>query len=138
FKTAFCNLYLEWQKSPLISQSFRQRLLKLAGITIGKNVEIEENVRFDTFYPEKISIGNRVIIKKGATIITHEATVHNFRTGCVDIEDDVIIESGVKILPGVKIGKNSVIRSYLVVHNSVPPNSELKENVNNKRLDFTS
>ena len=126
-KTAFCNMYVEWQKSPLVSQSFRQKLLKSAGIKIGKNVKIEENVHFDTFYPEKISIGNGVVIKKGVTILTHEGTVHNFRTGYIEIEDNVVIESGAKILPGVKIGKNSVIYPYSVVLNDIPPDSELKE-----------
>lgn len=126
-KTALSNISIEWQKSPLVSQSFRQTLLKSAGVIIGKDVIIEENVHFDTFYPEKITIGNGVVIKKGATIITHEGTVHNFRTGYVEIEDNVVIESGAKILPGVKIGKNSIIYPYSVVAYDIKPDSEMKE-----------
>jgi len=125
-KTALSNISIEWQKSPLVSQSFRQFLLRSAGMTIGKNVIIEENIHFDTFYPEQITVGNGVIIKKGATILTHEGTVHNFRTGKVNIGDNVVIESGAKVLPGITIGNNSKIYPYAIVLEDVPPNSEVK------------
>ena len=126
FKAAFNNMYNEWQKSSLVSQSFRQELLKNAGVKIGKNVNIGDNVWFDPYYPEKITIEDGVIIKSGATISTHEGTVSNFRTGTILIESGVIIESGAKILPGVKIGKNSKIFPYALVDRDVPPNSEFK------------
>ena len=126
FKTAFNNMYIEWQKSPLVSQSFRQHLLKKAGVNIGKSVKIEDNVHFDTYYPEKITIEEGVVIKSGATIATHEGTVSNFRTGNVEIGKNVIIESGAKLLPGVKIGKNSKIFPYAFVDCDVPPDSEFK------------
>jgi len=126
FNTAFNNMYNEWQKSSLVSQSFRQELLKNAGVKIGKNVNIEDNVWFDPYYPEKITIEDGVVIKSGATIVTHEGTVSNFRTGAILIESGVIIESGAKILPGVKIGKNSKIFPYALVDRDVPPNSEFK------------
>jgi len=126
FKAAFNNMYNEWQKSSLVSQSFRQELLKNAGVKIGKNVNIGDNVWFDPYYPEKITIEDGVIIKSGATISTHEGTVSNFRTGTIIIESGVIIESGAKILPGVKIGKNSKIFPYALVDRDVPPNSEFK------------
>lgn len=125
-KTALSNISIEWQKSPLVPQSFRQFLLKSAGVVIGKKVIIEENVHFDTFYPEKISIGNGVVIKKGATIVTHEGTVHDFRTGTVEIGDNVVIESGAKILPGITIGKNSKIYPYAIIMHDIAPDSEVK------------
>ena len=67
-----------------------------------------------------------MIIKKGATILTHEGTVHNFRTGKIQIEDNVVIESGAKILPGVTIGKNSKIYPYAIVMHDIEPDSEVK------------
>jgi len=126
-KTTFVNIFLEWQKSPLLSQALRQKLLKQAGIKLGTNVKIEENVHFDTFYPEKITIGNSVIIKNNATLVTHEGTVNNFRTGKVEIGNNVVIESGAKILPGVKIGDNSIIYPYAFVIQDVPPNTKFKK-----------
>ncbi|MFX0188022.1 MAG: acyltransferase [Candidatus Hodarchaeota archaeon] len=126
FKTMFNNMYIEWQKSPLVSQSFRQTLLRKAGVKIGKSVKIEDNVHFDTYYPEKITIEEGVVIKSGATILTHEGTVSNFRTGNVEIGKNVIIESGAKLLPGVKIGKNSKIFAYAFVDCDIPPDSEFK------------
>ena len=124
--TAFNNMYIEWQKSALVSPSFRITLLKKAGVNIGENVKIEDNVHFDTFYPEKITIEDGVIIKSGATIVTHEGTVSNFRSGNVEIGKNVIIESGAKILPGVKIGKNSKIFPLAFVDRDIPPDSEFK------------
>jgi acetyltransferase-like isoleucine patch superfamily enzyme len=126
FKTALCNSYLESQKSPLISQTWRQHLLRSAGIKIGKGVKIEDNVYFDTFYPENISIGDEVIIRHDSTITAHEGTVNNFRIGKIEIGNHVIIESGAKILPGVKIGDYSVIYPYTLVDRDIPPHTEYK------------
>nr|WP_269851768.1 DapH/DapD/GlmU-related protein [Methanosarcina horonobensis] len=41
----------------------------------------------------------------------------------ISIEDDVWIGTNATILPGVTIGKNSVIGAGAVVNKSIPPNS---------------
>lgn len=106
---------------------------------IGDNVIININCTFVDC--NKIEIGNNVLIASNVQIYTathspdvSERLVENwtpesklpyFRTYAkpVKIEDNVWIGGGVIILPGVKIGKNSVIGAGSIVTKSIPENS---------------
>lgn len=108
-------------------------------ITTGSNVIINMNCTFVDC--NKIQIGNNVLIASNVQIYTatHPVSVHErlvndwdenadlpyFRTYAlpVIIEDNVWIGGGVVILPGVTIGKNSVIGAGSVVTRSIPVNS---------------
>ena len=105
-------------------------------ITIGNNVLIASFVDCN-----KITIGNNVLIASNVQIYTatHPVNISDrlldnwsynnphafFNTYSlpVTIEDNVWIGGGVIILPGVTIGKNSVIGAGSVVNKSIPPNS---------------
>jgi len=106
---------------------------------IGNNVIININCTFVDC--NKIEIGNNVLIASNVQIYTathspdtNERLVADweerlgipyFRTYAlpVKIEDNVWIGGGVIILPGVTIGKNSVIGAGSIVTRSVPENS---------------
>lgn len=108
-------------------------------ITIGDNVIININCTFIDC--NMIDIGNNVLIASNVQIYTathpietDERLIDNwtesdsvpfFRTYAlpVKIEDNVWIGGGVIILPGVTIGKNSVIGAGSVVTRSIPENS---------------
>lgn len=108
-------------------------------ISIGNNVIININCTFVDC--NKIEIGNNVLIASNVQIYTathstdvNERLVANwdsnsglpyFRTYAqpIKIEDSVWIGGGVIILPGVTIGKNSVIGAGSVVTKSIPANS---------------
>ena len=108
-------------------------------ISIGNNVIININCTFVDC--NKITIGNNVIIASNVQIYTatHPVNISDrlldnwsynnphafFNTYAlpVTIEDNVWIGGGVIILPGVTIGKNSVIGAGSVVNKSIPPNS---------------
>ena len=111
----------------------------LQHISIGTNVIININCTFVDC--NKITIGNNVLIASNVQIYTttHPVNISDrlldnwsynnphafFNTYSlpVTIEDNVWIGGGVIILPGVTIGKNSVIGAGSVVNKSIPPNS---------------
>ena len=107
-------------------------------IFIGNNVIININCTFVDC--NKIEIGNNVLIASNVQIYTathstdtNERLVANWNPNSelpyfrayalpVKIEDNVWIGGGVIILPGVTIGKNSVIGAGSVVTKSIPEN----------------
>jgi acetyltransferase-like isoleucine patch superfamily enzyme len=120
------NLLLELQKYP-ISQDVRQFILKdLIGMKIGKNVTIEDNVVFDGWYPENITIEDGATLKRHSVIACHEGIPPTevgkkgqFRVGKVVIGKNALIESGTGILPGVKVGDNAEVLPYTFIATDV-------------------
>jgi len=123
--------------------SVRKLFYKLAGVRIGKGSVIHTGCRF--FNPKGISIGEDTIIGYGAfldgraplkvgnhvaiasevMIYNSEHDIHREDMGVVEepvvIEDYVFIGPRVIILPGVRIGKGSVVAAAAVVTHDVPP-----------------
>lgn len=113
----------------------------------GENVNIEKNAQFssdvslgnnsgigiDAFVAADVIIGNDVMMGPQCLIYTSnhrtdDLTVPMWKQGFtkpkqVIIEDDVWIGARVIILPGVHIGKGSVIGAGSIVTNDVPPYS---------------
>ena len=127
----------------------RSKLIKKMFGSVGENAYIEPPLHAnfgganvfigDNFYANfnltlvddgKITIGDNVMIGPNVTIITpvHPLEVkdrlskNNQKNLPVVIKDNVWIASNVQILPGVTIGKNSVIATGAVVTKDVPPN----------------
>lgn len=99
----------------------------------GKNVIIGDNccINFNVTMIDdgKIEIGNNVLIGPNVTISTvnHPIKVEDriknlLQIENVTIEDNVWIGSNSVILPGIKIGKNSVIGAGSVVTKDIPSN----------------
>lgn len=81
---------------------------------------------------EIVTIGDNVRISPGAMIISGMLDYKNIETKRmhlekpIKIDDNVWIGSGAIILPGVTIGKNSVIAAGAIVTKDVPDNSIVK------------
>ncbi|MCK5040251.1 MAG: acetyltransferase [Candidatus Aenigmarchaeota archaeon] len=134
----------------LIKQKARYLLLKRVFKKCGRNVIIRKNVWF--VYPEYIEVGDNVSINNscffegGSGIkigncvrMAHCVSIisrnHSFAkrdipiveqefTGAVvSIGDDVWLGAKVTVLPGVSIGKGSVIGANSVVTHDIPPYS---------------
>ena len=117
----------------------RAALLRELFGAVGENVEIDTPFYCD--YGKNIFIGSEVIININCTFVDNrphpalpqerlvadwkEKGTTFFRTFAkpVTIEDGVWIGGGVILLPGVTIGKNSVIGAGSVVTRSIPENS---------------
>lgn len=73
-----------------------------------------------------IEIGNNVQIGPNVTIVTDNHDLHDryiLRCRSVVIEDNVWIGADVKIMPGVRIGRNAVIAGGAVVTKDVKENT---------------
>jgi acetyltransferase-like isoleucine patch superfamily enzyme len=70
----------------------------------------------------QIIIGNGVSISHGTYILSHTGYEHIKPGQKTIIEDDVRIFVSAVILPGVRIGRNSIVGASSVVTKNVPPN----------------
>lgn len=110
--------------------SWRWRLVKMAGVKFlpppankKRFSFIGENVVFDSLLPQKIVIGNNVIITYGCLILTHHwnADNHTFSYGETRICDDVYIGAYSIITRPVTIGEGAVVGAGSVVTKDIPP-----------------
>lgn len=98
----------------------------------GKNIRVGRRVfiNFDCVFMDRggITLGDDVLIGPRVNLITinHLTDPNNRRTTVckpIVIEDNVWIGAGVTVLPGITIGKNSIIGAASVVTKNVPPNT---------------
>ena len=86
-------------------------------VKIGDNTRIEGSV----YIPPLTSIGKNVFIGPGATFTNDPYPMSRKMVGVI-VEDGAIIGSRAAILPGVRIGTNSIVAMAAVVTKNVPPN----------------
>lgn len=110
-----------------------KRKTKNKTLIIGSNVQINDFVHISAW--EKVIIGNNVLIASKVYIsdVSHgKINSDNYNINLtpleqplyckkVEIEDNVWIGENVCILPGVHIGKNSIIGAGSVVTKDIPP-----------------
>lgn len=102
------------------------------GVVIGENVYISPKAYIDSHSGSRISIGNNVYITRNVVILnhtdTHKGGPLNLWTKyggeriCKDviIEDNVFIGVNSVIMPGVMIGRNSVVGALSFVTKDIP------------------
>lgn len=106
-------------------------------LTIGDNVQVNDTVHVGAV--QNVTIGNRVLIASNVFITDHnhgtysEGADHSaphippalrpLSCSPVHIEDDVWIGEYVVVLPGVTIGRGSIIGAMSVVNRDIPPYS---------------
>lgn len=107
--------------------NMRVRIHRTRGVKIGKNSMIGLNVVLDSVFPNFIRIGDNVSLAGQNYILCHSNPYTHFSpfiesyVAPVIIEENVWIAIGAIILPGVTIGKNSIISAGAVVTTDVPP-----------------
>ena len=107
-------------------------ILRKKGVKIGNGVEIGKNVNFGS-EPYLIEIADNVRISSNVNLITHDGGLWTLRKmkllenadffGKIVIEENVNIGMNATIMPGVKIGKNSVIGFGSIVTKNVDSNT---------------
>lgn len=129
---AWNYLWRNWFLGNLVRWAPRGVILvihRLRGVKIGSDCYIDPNALLETAYPENITIGNDVRVTARAVIMTHIKAPHYLReTGImplvlkpVVLEDHTFIGVNAVIMPGVTVGKASVVASGAVVMTNVPP-----------------
>lgn len=81
--------------------------------------------------PYLITLGNHVTISQDVTFINHDGGVWVFRKeypdldvfGTIVIEDNCFIGANATILPGVRIGANSIVGAASLVNRDIPSDS---------------
>lgn len=125
-KTILSNIYRYF--FPLDKVTMFRRM----GVKIGENVYIANNVYIDPSHYWLVKIGNNVGIAPNVHIFAHDGVTKPFlnyaRIGIIDIQDNVRIGSGCIILPGVKIGKNTIVGCGSIVVRDIPENSVVSGN----------
>ena len=111
--------------------------LRKKGMQIGENCEFYKSASFGS-EPYLITVGNHVRINAGVNFVTHDGgnwvlrdPLSGFgeefknadRFGKIVVEDNVHIGTNAIIMPGVRIGKNSIVACGAVVTRDVPERS---------------
>lgn len=96
------------------------------GLKVGTNFTRMHGSIIDPSHCWLITIGNDVTLAPRVHILAHDAsTCHHLgyaKIGCVDIGNIVFIGAESVILPGIKIGSNSVIGANSTVTKDIPAN----------------
>lgn len=107
------------------------RLANPVNIVVGDNCYLGDGVQLYA-WKERITIGNQVLIAAGARMITRKhgfadvdlpMAEQGYTHAPIVIEDDVWIGFNAIILPGVTIGKGSIVGAGAVVTKSIEPYS---------------
>jgi acetyltransferase-like isoleucine patch superfamily enzyme len=114
--------------------STRVWLHRLRGVRIGEDTFIGTDVLIETAHPDRVAIGNHVIIGIRSVLVAHFDAQLNHHDGhdssgvSIVIEDEVFVGPGVIILPNVRIGRGAVIAAGSVVTHSVPAKTMVQGN----------
>ncbi|EGQ8605197.1 acyltransferase [Vibrio parahaemolyticus] len=98
------------------------------GLKLGKNCRLMKGINFGS-EPFLISISDEVTVSFDVTFITHDGATWVFRDkdssltkfGYIKVEERAFIGAKSILLPGVTVGKRSVVAAGSVVTRSIPP-----------------
>ncbi|MGG0461918.1 acyltransferase [Priestia aryabhattai] len=118
-------------KKILLEEIWLKDLISM-GMKIGDNCSIQPGVIFDYSHCWLIRIGDNVTIAPEAYLLAHDASTKMLngytKISSISIEDNVFIGARALIMPGVTIGKNTIVAAGSIVTKSIPENSVVAGN----------
>lgn len=104
---------------------FKNMILRLIGLKIGRDCVISQNSSLDILLPNLITFEDHTAIGVSCNLITHtfrdRGEFRTFLYGPIRICKYARIASNVTITPGVTIGEGAVVASGSLVNKDVPP-----------------
>lgn len=101
--------------------------LKRNGLKLGNGVEIHSRFFIDPSHCFLISIGDHCVFAPNVSLIAHDASSKHLvgfaKIGRIHIGSNCFLGNSTIVLPGVTIGKNSIIGAGSVVTKDIPPDS---------------
>ncbi|SHH27148.1 acyltransferase [Halobaculum gomorrense] len=106
-----------------VSPSLRLKswLLRRLGTTVGSGVSWGLEATPDVFWPERIALGDDVIVGYDSVLLCHEFLQDEYRLGDVVVGDRAMLGAKVTVLPGVHIGADAQVAANSLVADDVPP-----------------
>jgi maltose O-acetyltransferase len=99
--------------------------LQRAGLTLGRDVAIEDGVVFDGAFPWLIEVGDETTIAPQAYLLAHDASTKRHldrtRVGRVRVGRRVFIGARALLMPGVTVGDGAIVAAGAVVTRDVAP-----------------
>lgn len=122
-----------WLGSHHPDNAMRRRFFELSGVTVGEGTVINPNFVVSDGYQPLLTIGARVAIGPNVTVICQSGPNNSpvaelayvserlIRDEPVIIDDGAWIGANVVLLPGITVGRSSVVAAGAVVVNDVEP-----------------
>ena len=136
-----CVLLVLDSRVPFYMDLYRYYLIILGVKTIGRPLYICADLKLDGTSHEAIKFENNIVISSGVQILTHDYSCNKalqsigiqqdfevFKLGPVVIGENAFIGMRTLILPGVNVGKNSIVGAGSVVTKDVPANTVVAGN----------
>jgi maltose O-acetyltransferase len=102
------------------------------GLQLGRETFVARGVYLDPGHPWLINIGEQSGLSPGVVVMAHDASMRRHtgytRIARVVIGDRVFVGAGAIILPGTRIGDDSIVAAGAVVRGEVPPGSLVSGN----------
>ena len=123
-KRIISKICVNLSRSFIFPYSLRIKILKAAGVKIGRGCFIGTNIYLDEIRPDLIEIGSRVTITSGTRILTHfyKPLEDKYYYGKVVIGSKVFIGMNTLIVNSVNIGDGAVVAAGSVVTRDIPAN----------------
>jgi acetyltransferase-like isoleucine patch superfamily enzyme len=115
------NSLLIWACSKMPSGLMKNKILRLTGAKIGKNVAIGLGVLIENRFPELITIEDGATIGGYALLSAHASSNKNIRFGQVHICKNALVGGKCTTLPGITVGEGATVCAGSLINKDVKP-----------------
>lgn len=139
-----CNTILSHWAYNCPINALRIQFHRWRGCHIGKGVYIGRYCYLDNMYPEYIYIYDGASINAESMILTHFNPFETFKSVLsaevkpTVIRDNAIVAVRCTIMPGVTIGRSSIISSGMTIEKDIPDYHMVRERTKHESVDLTA